>query len=69
MNSDYEKVLKASQLDKMKIDWVKEGKKQGALKELKRVYESISVFHAKDCIDLKLIEKRIKELEGEGVEK
>ena len=32
MNCDYEKVLTASQLDKMKKDWVDEGKKQGALK-------------------------------------
>jgi hypothetical protein len=44
-------------------------RKQGALEELERLYKSISVFHVEDCIELKLIEKRIKELEGEGVEK
>lgn len=44
-------------------------RKQGALEELKRLYKSISVFHAENSVELKLIENRIKELEKEGVEK
>ena len=35
----------------------------GALKELKKLYKSISVFHSENSLDLQLIEKHIKELE------
>ena len=61
MSSDYEKVLKASQLDKMKKDWVEEGRKQGVLEELKELlkYSDCSQVDKK-CIILK-IKNRIKE--------
>lgn len=44
-------------------------RKQGALEELKRLYKSFSIFHAENCAELKLIEKRIKELEEGEVKK
>jgi hypothetical protein len=41
------------------------GRKLGAVEELKRLHKSFSIFHAEGCVELKLIEKRIKELKGE----
>ena len=66
MNSDYEKVLKASQLDKMKKDWVEEGRKQGALKAYKEIVNAFFDLDSGKHIK-QFCEKRIKELKKEKV--
>jgi hypothetical protein len=43
----------------------KSGERRGRIEELKRLHKSFSIFHAEGCVELKLIEKRIKELKGE----
>ena len=71
MNSDYETTLKASQLDRMKMKWINEGKREGAVQELRTIQKGMDEMHDtrerwSDCFrKLEVdIEKRLKELEG-----
>jgi len=60
MNSDYEKVLTASQLDKMKKDWVNEGRKQGAIDELEKIQEILDYPDMDDIYETKILGKHCK---------
>ena len=72
MDSDYETTLKASQLDKMKREWIREGFVEGQKEGAKKELDSFFKWYTKNShpcsgdIDYMVvegyIEKRLKEL-------